>query len=134
MRDMIINIMNEYTEAMRSLDAGRIASFYAEDPDFRMYLDGNAVNREELVALVTALCSSVKELDATWGPIEVTPLGEDAALAAGRFQRTLVDESGESTDDWGSATWVWIRRDGNWRAIHAHGVHYPGKLPEGGAV
>lgn len=129
MHDEIVDRMTSYADAWRSLDAEGLTSFYVDDPAFRVYNDGQVFTREQLVDAITQLCSSAQSFDARWRDLEVTPLGADAALAASRFTRVIVDEAGEATRDWGTVTWVWTRRGDDWKIIHGHGVHYPGELP-----
>lgn len=127
--DTITTLMNSYADALMSLDPDAITAFYADDPAFRVYLDGQSVTRAGLVGQVSGLGSVLESLDAAWEDIHVTPLGRDAALGSSRFERTLVDAAGDTIRDWGTATWVWVRRDEGWQVIHGHGVHYPGLLP-----
>lgn len=125
LNDTIVTLMNSYTDALSSLDPDSITAFYADDPAFRVYLDGQSLTRADLVEQVAGLGSALQSLEAAWEDIQVTPLGRDAALGASRFERTLVDLAGDTIRDWGTATWVWIRQDDGWRMIHGHGVHYP---------
>ena len=129
LNDTIVGVMNGYTDALMSLDPEVITAFYADDPTFRIYLDGQRVTRDELVAQVNGMPSALRSLHAAWENIEVTPLGRDAALGAARFERVVVDIAGDTLRDWGAATWVWVRQEEGWRLIHGHGVHYPGTLP-----
>jgi uncharacterized protein (TIGR02246 family) len=48
--------------------------------------------------------------------IEVRALGDDAALATGRFLLTGGDEAEQS----GRFTTIWIRKPEGWRAVHDH--------------
>lgn len=129
LNDTVVALMNSYADALMSLDPDSITAFYADEPAFRIYLDGQRLSREELVAQAAQMPSVLQSLEATWGDIEVTPLGRDAALGASRFERTVVNVAGDTVRDWGTATWVWVRQSDRWRLIHGHGVHYPGVLP-----
>ena len=129
LNDTVVALMNSYAYALGSLDPDSITAFYADDPEFRIYLDGQRVTRAELVDQVAQMPSQLRSLEAAWEDIEVTPLGRDAALGASRFQRTVVDLAGDTLRDWGTATWVWVRQSDRWRLIHGHGVHYSGALP-----
>ena len=126
MRDAIVEKMNDYADAWRALDPIRLADFYADDPEFRMYNDGQVLGRAELIAAVTEICASTRTFEATWEGLEVTLLGENAALAASHFTRVIVAEKDEPMTQWGSVTWVWVRRGDDWKIIHGQGVHYPG--------
>ena len=115
----------EYLTAVGSMDAELVEPFYANDPDFRVYFDGQSATRDELLSLIDGLGSALDSFEGKWGDIEVTPLNIEVALAAARFTRTLVDKTGVSVNDWGTVTWVWIFRDELWQLIHGHAVHYP---------
>lgn len=128
LNDTVVALMNSYADALMSLDPEAITAFYADDPEFRIYLDGQRVTRAELVRQVFQMPSAIRSLEAAWEDIEVTPIGRHAALGASRFERTVVDVAGDTLRDWGTATWVWVRQDDGWRLIHGHGVHYPGAL------
>lgn len=127
--DTITQRMHDYVAAVQSMDPQRVSSLYADDPDFLVYSDGQRFTRAGLLALVGDMGSVLRSLEATWDTIEVTPVGRDAALAAARFRRTLTDTAGVAAHDWGTVTWVWARRAGQWRLIHGHGVHYPENSP-----
>lgn len=128
LEDTIVSLMNGYAEALASLDAEAITAFYDEDPVFRVYVDGEVSTRADLAEQVAGLASALQSIEARWDDIHVTPLGHDAALGSSRFERTLVAASGDTIRDWGTATWVWVRRPAGWRIIHGHGAHYPGTL------
>lgn len=125
LRDTIVQRMNSYASAINTLDPERVAPLYAENPDFRLYSDGQAFDRAGLLAFIDQSRRVLRSFEATWDTIEVTPLGRDAALAAARFHRALTDTSGVARRDWGTVTWVWVRDGGQWRLIHGQGVHYP---------
>lgn len=129
MYDVIVDQMNRYVDAWASLDPDRLIAFYADDPDFRVYVDGQVATRDEVIEQVRQACSATRRFEARWEGVEVTPLGTDAALAASRFNRVIEDDSGNTTEDWGTATWVWKRVGDEWLIIHGHGVHFPGELP-----
>ena len=127
--DTIVQRMHDYVAAVEALDPERVAALYADDPDFLVYSDGQRFTRDSLLAVVSGMGSALRSVEATWDTIEVTPLRRDFALAAAPFRRTLTDTAGAVVHDWGTVTWVWMRRAGVWRLIHGHGVHYPDALP-----
>lgn len=129
MRDALVDKMNGYAHAWRALDPERLASFYADDPAFRVYNDGHVLTRAQLTDAIREICASTRSFQVNWEGLEVTPLGDDAALAASHFTRVIVAKNGESTKDWGAVTWVWVRRGDEWKIIHGQGVHYPGERP-----
>ena len=127
--DTIVAHMHEYLTVFETLDPQRVAPLYADDPDFRVYSDGQSFTRDGLLAAISDLGGILQSIEATWDTIEVTSLGRDAALAASRFRRTLTDTAGDAVHDWGTVTWVWVRREGEWQIIHGHAVHYLDSTP-----
>lgn len=117
--------MADYLTAMNNLDSDLISSFYIDRPEFRVFTDGQSLNRDELIALVKDLKSTLQRFEGEWNYIDVTPLGESVALAAARFTRKLTDIDGNTVRDWGTVTWVWTHDGSEWRLIHGQAVHYP---------
>ncbi len=122
---VISSRMADYLAAWRGLDVDRIAGFYIDSPQFRVYADGEVMDREALVSLVADLCDSLQSIDGKWEPLEITPLGDGIALAGSRFTRVLTDNEGNVMRDWGTGTWVWTLQDGEWLLIH----RMPGTCP-----
>jgi ketosteroid isomerase-like protein len=122
---VIVDRMNAYRLAIQSLDPTNVAEIYSESPDFRVYSDGQAFDRDGLLEAVGAMGESLDRAEAEWGEIEVTPLGRTAALAAAPFTRSLTDTDGNTVTDWGTVTWVWTLEGDTWRLIHGQAVHYP---------
>ena len=54
--------MDDYLAAMKSLDVDRISDFYLKDPDFRVYSDGQVMDRDGLVGAVAGLGDMAPEL------------------------------------------------------------------------
>ena len=117
--------MYAYVDAYKDLDIDRIVSFYSKNPKFKVYADGQAFDRDGLIALVKDLLNTLSGFLAKWEYVEVTPLGDNAALAAAKFTRDMTETSGNVTADWGTVTWVWVREGDEWMLIHGQGVHYP---------
>ena len=83
--EQIIKIrMAEYLDAMNSLDPNRIASFYSTRPEFHVYTDGQRLDRTGLVELIRGMDDALSKFSGVWDYIEVTPLGDQTALAASR--------------------------------------------------
>lgn len=123
--DTIAERMQEYADALGSLDPQQMEPFYVDDPDFRVYSDGQILTRDELLGAIGSMSTSLQSVEGIWDSIEVTPLGRDAALAAARFRRIMIDTAGVVINEWGTVTWVWVYHDEEWRLIHGQAVHYP---------
>lgn len=123
--DTIRGRMDSYAAALVSLDPERILGHYVRGPEFRLHSDGQILSYDDMVSVAGGMRASLRSLEVHWDTVEVTSLGPDAAIAGAPFRRVLTDTAGTVTRDRGTASWVWVRRDGEWRSIHGHGVHIP---------
>ena len=57
-RDAVVGRMNGYAAAFRSLDAEKIAAFYADDPAFRAYPDGQFFTQAERTRLIRTIVAA----------------------------------------------------------------------------
>lgn len=69
-----------------------------------------------------------------WTDLQVIPLAADVAVASFRFRDSILTNEGELIHSRGPTTFVWERRDGEWRLRFADADHYPvaeaGEPPE----
>lgn len=122
--EAIVDRMNDYVDALETLNPVVVESFYVDSPDFRAISDAQLLTRESLLALVGTLGEDLQSWEAVWDSITVTPLGRDVALADAWFRRQFTDNAGREFKDWGTVTWVWIKENSEWRLIHGQAVHY----------
>lgn len=62
LHEVISGRMDDYLAAMKSLDVDRVSDFYLKDPDFRVYSDGQVMDRDGLVGAVAGLGDMAPEL------------------------------------------------------------------------
>jgi ketosteroid isomerase-like protein len=118
--------MQSYATAIGNLDATCILGHYVQGPEFRLISDGVTYTYDDMAnEVLPGLRNAFRSSEVQWGPIEVTSLGPNAAIASTSFRRMDVNAAGVPAPVRGAVTWVWVRRGGEWRTIHGHGVHYP---------
>lgn len=127
--DTIRARMESYAAALAARDAERILSHYVQGPEFRLYVDGTLYTYDDMVGVASSMARTLSALEVRWDSVNVTSLGRGAAIAGATFRRVLTDTAGAVSRDRGTASWIWVRRDGQWRSIHGHGVHYAETTP-----
>lgn len=123
--DSVTAGMKSYAAALGSLQRERIMAHYLESSDFRLTSDGAVHTREGMHEVLDGLATSLNRMDVTWQSITVTPLAPDAAVALAPFRTVNVAKDNTVSRVRGVATWVWVRRNGEWRMLYGHGDHYP---------
>ena len=117
--------MHAYLAAVAARDADKVVGFYANDPEFMAYMDGNAVNYDGQVRAVRSAFAGLRGIALEPVEVKVTVVGPDAAIAAFPFQQTLTDTTGKEIHLRGTGSWTWKRGSGGWLIIHGDGVHLP---------
>jgi len=94
-------------------------------PDFTMLVDGNRLGYAEVAAGSRAFMASLEHFHTTWTGLNVIPLGPDVAVASFMFRDSIVTTAGAVIRSRGPTTFVWERREGEWRLRFADADHYP---------
>lgn len=123
--DAVTAGMNSYAAALRMLEAGPIMAHYLESPEFRLTSDGTMYTRDAMRGVISGLAGTLSRMEVTWESITVTPLAPDVGLAVAPFRTSNVAKDDTVSRVRGVATWVWVRRNGEWRMLYGHGDHYP---------
>ena len=123
--DTIRGRMASYAAAVASLKGEAILAHYVASPEFRLFSDGQAFSYSDIQGLVGTLSQVLQASEISWDTVEVTVLDQNAAIAGAPFHRSDTDTGGTTTHVRGAASWVWVRRGGEWLMIHGHGVHVP---------
>jgi len=123
LRGTILHRLDEYVDALATLDAQRMAPFYAEG--FHYYPDEHAMGRDSLLSLIEGLGREFRRYDVSNDVVEITPLAHDVVLAAVRFHTLQTDTAGVESRVRGTVTWVWARDGTEWRMIHGQSIHLP---------
>lgn len=90
-----------------------------------MWADGVRVEYADVVAGSPAFMSTLDVFHTEWSDLRIRPLGPNTALASFHFRDSIVAKDGSITRAQGPNTFIWERRDGEWRVIFGDADHYP---------
>lgn len=127
-KEALLATTAEYNAAWEALDVDRISKFHAEDftyyrrgvVDSQSNADFARAYHENVATQISGYWASASE---TW----VKVLGADAGIVAFVFRGGVETPDGARHDYDGALTYVYERRDGQWRITHIHESAY---LPE----
>ena len=122
----VLAAVDGFADAERRRDVEAILAFIA--PDFYMYADGDRVDYETVAGQIRSTMPALQRFETTWSDVEVTVLARDQALVSLVFRDAVTGGDGVTTRLRGPTTFVWSRRDGDWRIIYADADHYPDPL------
>lgn len=94
-------------------------------PEFTMLADGNHVKYEEVKIGSKAFMESLEAFHTEWNDLKIIPLGENHAISSFTFTDSLVAKNGTITQNRGPNTFVWEKRNEEWKVIYGDADHYP---------
>lgn len=94
-------------------------------PDYTMLADGNRLTYAEPAEGSRTFMASLVLFHTEWTDLQVVPLGPDAAVASFAFRDSLITNAGELIRNRGTTTFVYQRRNGQWRVLFADPNHRP---------
>jgi hypothetical protein len=98
-------------------------------PEYTMLADGSRLSYEQVAAGSREFMAGLALFHTDWYDLQVTPLGQDAAVASFQFRDSIVTNAGELIRNRGTTIFVWQRRGGEWRVLFADANHRPAALP-----
>ncbi|MFN8666293.1 MAG: nuclear transport factor 2 family protein [Gemmatimonadaceae bacterium] len=117
--------MAAFVDAIQARDSARVLAFFAEDSSVQA-IEGGIMTRAQMARMIGGFYRSMRSIEtAIEGPLQVTVLGPDAAVASGRYVDVFVDTTGARNEVRGIATWVWSKRGGPWQLFHLHATPDP---------
>ncbi|WP_167606849.1 nuclear transport factor 2 family protein [Maribellus sediminis] len=96
-------------------------------PEFTMLADRNYTNYEQVKAGSFAFMESLAAFHSDWTDLKIIPLGDQYAVSSFIFTDSIVAKDGTITRATGPNTFVWEKREGEWKLIYADADHYPVK-------
>lgn len=94
-------------------------------PDFTMLADGARLGYDQVAVGSREFMGGLALFHTVWSDLQVTVLGQDAAIASFQFRDSIVTKSGELIRNRGTTTFAWQRRNGEWRVLFADADHRP---------
>jgi hypothetical protein len=94
-------------------------------PEYTMLADGTRLSYEDVVTGSRSYMASLELFHTVWTDLEITPIGPDAALSSFQFRDSIITVAGELIRNQGPTSFVWERRNGEWRVVYGDADHYP---------
>lgn len=94
-------------------------------PDYTMLVDGARLGYADVVAGSRAFMATLVLFHTEWTDVQIIPLSPNAAVTSFQFADSIVTLAGVLTQSRGPNTFVWQKRDGEWRVLFADADHYP---------
>jgi uncharacterized protein (TIGR02246 family) len=120
--DSVTTMLTAWREAVDTRDADRVATFYADGPEFRWIEDGMVryTSRQQVLEAYRGLMPSLRALAFTLDNPQVTPLAPGVALVTTVFTEKLTDTLGTVTGFAGTLTLTVVHADSGWRFLAGH--------------
>ncbi|MEQ9414468.1 MAG: DUF4440 domain-containing protein [Cyclobacteriaceae bacterium] len=93
-------------------------------PEFTMLSDGNYITYDDVSKGSKAFMSSLESFNTKWDSLRITPLGNDHAISSFIFTDSIVSKDGTITQSRGPNTFVWEKRNEEWKVIYGDADHY----------
>lgn len=117
--------LDDYREAILSLDYDAMLSFWSDSEEFVFAGDGRILGGSD--AWKTEMArhhdSTSRWEQWDWQSVHILPLSESVASATLEFRLRWVDVDGTTHNSRGAWTYVFLRLDGIWKVVHTNGTH-----------
>ncbi len=127
--DTVKQVLDGYSQAVKSLDANRITGYYSDAPGF--VLAGNDEyypSRDSLRRTLQSHLKMLRSIDSlAWIDPRVVVLAEGAATVTTAFYQKVTLTGGTSVEVRGHFTFVLKRGTGGWRFVQVHSSLPSGK-------
>lgn len=122
----IITEVESAVRAFHAADTARDAAAVLDLlwPEYTMLADGKRLSYADVAAGAPAFMASLRVFHTEWKDLQIIPLGENIAVSSFIFYDSLVTHNGKVTRSRGPNTFVWERREGQWRVRYADADHY----------
>jgi ketosteroid isomerase-like protein len=120
--DSVTTMLTAWRTALSSKDAGRVAAFYANDPQFRWIEDGTVryTSPQQLADAYRTMMPSLRTLDVTLDDPTISPLAPGTALVTTAFAQKVTDTLGTVTGFAGMLSMTVVHTDSGWRFLAGH--------------
>lgn len=119
--DAVLAVSAEMTRAGEALDADRLFSYILESDKGSVIQNGVVmVTRGEALEQVRSGLRRVSGVHYRWNRQYVTVLSPEVAILTAEGEATATTPAGDSLTNPLAQTIVFVLKNGNWKAIHAH--------------
>ena len=94
-------------------------------PEYTMFADGARIGHVDVVSGSKAFMESLALFHTTWSDVQIIPLAPDLAISSFIFRDSILKHDGTLIQSQGPNSFVWERREGEWRVLYGDADHYP---------
>lgn len=94
-------------------------------PEYTMLVDGNHISYNDVKAGTGKFMANTKAFYTQWQDLRIIPLGNEHAISSFIFTDSIIANDGTITRSKGPNTFVWEKRNEEWRLIYGDADHYP---------
>ncbi|MEM1322446.1 MAG: nuclear transport factor 2 family protein [Bacteroidota bacterium] len=114
--------VHEFHKADTSLNAEGVVDLLW--PEFTMLVDGNRIAYQDVKTGTKAYMASLNTFHTEWKDLKIIPVGNRCAISSFIFSDSIVSKDGTVTKSNGPNTFVWEKRDDEWKVIYGDADHY----------
>ena len=124
---MVISQVKKATWAFHAADTSRDAEAVVALlwPEYTMLADGSRLTYEQAASGSREFMTKLKLFHSEWSDLKVIPIRHDAAVASFHFRDSIIYKNGELIRNQGTTSFVWQRRNGEWKVLYADANHRP---------
>ncbi|MFL5743012.1 MAG: nuclear transport factor 2 family protein [Flavisolibacter sp.] len=115
----VLATLNDYISALKELDLSKTISYFSNAKDFLVYENGKAWNYQEFTAGLKTSFPQIKKAHVSYDSVYVRNIAENAVLTTGPFHQRLTDANNRELDFDGTASFIWLKREGQWKLTYA---------------
>ena len=94
-------------------------------PECSMFIDGHRISYEQMTSGSKQFMSSLTLFYTDWNDLQIIPISSDAAISSFIFRDSIINSSGVLTQHRGPNTFLWQKRNDEWRVLYGDADHYP---------
>ena len=122
--DTLRQITMGFQARIATLNADSVILAFADDPELAAIADAHLFrNKDSLLADARTRYAALRSLNLRWDTLRVAVLGPDAGVVTGIGHAVLTDKVGKVINLRAGATYVFARRQGQWKVVHTHASH-----------
>ena len=111
-----------FHEADTSRNADKVVSLLW--PECSMLIDGNRISYQDISKGSREFMNGIVEFNTEWSDLEIIPVSENVAISSFIFKDSIIDKSGNLKYSQGPNTFLWQKRNGEWRVLYGDADHY----------
>lgn len=94
-------------------------------PEYTMLVDGNYITYSDVKTGSRTFMENTEAFHTQWEELRIIPLGNDHAISSFIFKDSIIAKDGTISRSKGPNTFVWEKRNGQWKLIFGDADHYP---------